>query len=313
LKDEKMSQDACVPSEGSRGILFIASGAKFREEAMVSARSIKAVWPDVALAIITDQPVDAGIFDIVQIAAMEGNNIDKVRHIARTPFERTILLDTDTYCLRAFPELFVLLNNFSLAAALDNCRFSERWDPSAGTHVFIQADDVPECFTEFNTGVIAFRNDPDVLQVFDQWLKTCLEGRRAATPHRQDQPSFRKVVYNSGLRITVLPSEYCFRLHTPDYARTAVKILHGRWNYSDLEPSPEAVLVRLGRLINKTSGPRILVHAFGVISGHGPYCIPLDERYAQRELVFKEPALTVRLGRRLVRLLTRSLPPKGRT
>jgi hypothetical protein len=279
-----------VPSSPSRGILYVASGAKFRDEALVSARSIKSAWPDVSLAIITDQPVDTGIFDIVRIVPMPGDNIEKVRHIAQSPFDRTILLDTDTYCLGAFPELFDLLDRFQLAAALDIGRFSERWDASAGAHVFIQAHGVPECFTELNAGVIAFRNEPDVLQMFDQWLKACLDARRAAIPHRQDQPSFREVIYESDLRIATLPSEYCFRIHTPDYARGVVKILHGRWNYSDLGTEPEAVLARLGRLINKTLGPRVLVHAFGIISGHGPYCIPLREQHGEeREMVYKEP------------------------
>jgi hypothetical protein len=300
-----------VPSPPSRGILYIASGPNFRDEAIISARSIKAVWPDMQLAIITDQPVETGVFDVVQIAAMQGDNIDKVRNISLSPFERTILLDSDTYCLQPFPELFDLLDHFQLAAAFDIGRFTERWESSIGWHVFIQTDGVPECFIELNTGVIAFRREPEVLQVFDQWLKACLDARRAAIPYRQDQPAFRQDIYNSGLRIATLPSEYCFRLHTPDLARTAVKILHGRWTYSDLGPEREAVLARLGRLINRIMDTRILVHAFGIISGHGPYCIPLDEQCEQRELVYKEPAPPPRFGR-LGKLLMRWLVPEQR-
>ena len=92
--------------------------------------------------------------------SMQGNNIDKVRHIALSPFQRTILLDTDTYCLHPFPEIFDLLDHFQIAAPMDNGRFSERWDPSAKTHVFIHPDGVPECFPEFNTGVIGFCREP---------------------------------------------------------------------------------------------------------------------------------------------------------
>jgi hypothetical protein len=300
-----------VPSAPSRGILYIASGSNFRDEAIISARSIKAVWPDVQLAIITDQPFDAGVFDVVQIAAMQGGNIDKVRNISLSPFERTILLDSDTYCLQPFPELFDLLDHFQLAAAFDIGRFSERWEPSIGRRVFIQSDGVPECFIEFNTGVIVFRREPEVLQVFDQWLQACIDARRAAIPFAQDQPAFRKVIYDSGLRIATLPSEYCFRLHTPDLARTAVKILHGRWAYSDLGPDQEAVLARLGRLVNRILDTRVLVHAFGIISGHGPYCIPLNEQHEQLELVYKEPAPPARFGR-LGELLMRFLVPEQR-
>lgn len=267
----------------------MASGAKFQAEAKVSAHSIKAVWPDVPLAIITDQPVEPGLFDVVQIVPMQGNNIDKVKNISGSPFERTILLDTDTYCLLPFPELFDLLDHFQLAAAFDIGRFSERWDPLVGKHVFIEREGVPECFIELNTGVIAFRREPDVMEVFDQWLKACLEARRETDAHTQDQPSFRKVIYSSRLRIATLPSEYCFRLHSPDSARTAVKILHGRWSYDDLGPDPKGVFAKLGRLINKSSGSRTLVHALGIICGHGPDCIPLrDEREQVRLIITKE-------------------------
>jgi hypothetical protein len=275
--------------DSSRGILYVASGEKFQNEAIISARSIKAVWPNVPLAIITDHPFDVDIFDVVQIGSMQGNNIDKVRHIALSPFQRTILLDTDTYCLHPFPEIFDLLDHFQIAAPMDNGRFSERWDPSAKTHVFIHPDGVPECFPEFNTGVVAFRREPAVLQMFDCWLKSCLDAREGPVQHRQDQPSFRMVIYNSDIRIATLPSEYCFRLHAPDYTRNAVKILHGRWTYSDLGSAPETVLAKLGQRINKTLGPRVLVHAFGIISGHGPYCIPLDDQHEERELVYKVP------------------------
>jgi hypothetical protein len=272
----------------SRGILYVASGSTFRAEAVLSACSIRAAWPDLPIAIITDHPVDTDVFDIVQIAPMDGNNIDKVRYVAQSPFDRTILLDTDTYCLQPFPELFDLLDHFQLAAAYDTGRLSERWDLSAGRYVSIRSENVPECFPEFNTGVIAFRREPDVLQAFHRWLNACLDARQSATPHRKDQPSFREVIYNSDIRIATLPSEYCFRLCSPDYARDAIKIIHGRWTYSNLGQTPEAVFARLGRTFNKTIGPRVLVHAFGIISGHGPKCIPLDELHEERELVFKE-------------------------
>ena len=132
--------------DSSRGILYVASGEKFQNEAIISARSIKAVWPNVPLAIITDHPIDVDIFDVVQIGSMQGNNIDKVRHISLSPFQRTILLDTDTYCLHPFPEIFDLLDHFQIAAPMDNGRFSERWDPSAKTHVFIHPDGLPDVF-----------------------------------------------------------------------------------------------------------------------------------------------------------------------
>jgi hypothetical protein len=270
-----------MTAKANRGVLYVTSGLTYLNEAIVSARSIKSVWPDVAIAIIADRPVEAEVFDIVQIETMEGSNIDRVRYIGQSPFERTVQLDSDTYCLEAFPELFDLLDRFDLAAAHDTGRYSQRLDPLTGEYVFIRAEGIPDCFPEFNSGVVAFRRTPQVLKAFEHWLNDCRE-----STHPQDQPSFRKVIYNSDLRVATLPSEYCFRLVSPDYARTAVKIIHGRWTYSDLGQSREAVFARLGSVFNRTIGPRVLVHAFGIISGHGPNCIPLDDRYAQRTLAF---------------------------
>ena len=110
----------------SRRILYIATGEAFRREAMTSARSIKAVWPDMPTALFCDGPVDADCFDLIEIIEAEGDNIDKVRHIARSPFERTIFLDTDTFCLQAFPEMLDLLDCHDLVITHESGRFSTR-------------------------------------------------------------------------------------------------------------------------------------------------------------------------------------------
>jgi hypothetical protein len=283
-----------MPTDLSRGILYVATGAAFQAEAIVSARSVKAVWPDVPIAVITDGPIDAACFDIVQIVAVEGNNIDRVRYIAQSPFERTITLDSDTYCLQAFPEVFDLLDRYQLAAAHESGRFATRWDPATGTEVFIRAKDVPECFPELNTGVVAFRRHPDVLAVFDRWLAACRNVRQAPVPHTQDQPSFRQVVYDSDLRVAVLPPEYNFRLVCPGYARNAIKIIHGRWKYGGLGGTSAEVYAALGRAFNANVGPRVFVHAFGMICGHGPSVIPLDDPGRGRELgVLPHPGAAV--------------------
>ena len=145
----------------SRGILYIATGEAFRREAMTSARSIKAVWPDMPTALFCDGPVDADCFDLIEIIEAEGDNIDKVRHIARSPFERTIFLDTDTFCLQAFPEMLDLLDCHDLVITHESGKFSTR---RIGTdaETYIKVGDVPDSFPEFNSGVIAFRRDPKV-------------------------------------------------------------------------------------------------------------------------------------------------------
>jgi uncharacterized coiled-coil protein SlyX len=259
----------------ARGIFYVATGPICRAEAAVSARSVKQVWPDIPIAIMTDGPAESALFDLVDIIPAEPDNIAKVRHVTRSPFESTLLLDTDTYCLAPLPELFDLLDHFDLAAAHEAGRFSTRWE--AGTEVFIQAPDIPKSFPELNSGVVAFRRQPNVLKVFERWLALAEEARAAPVPHTQDQPAFRRAVYESDLRIAVLPPEYNFRLIISGFARGPIKLIHGRWRYGPIGKTPKESFAVLERTFNENVGPRVFVHAFGMICGHGPFAIAFDD------------------------------------
>jgi hypothetical protein len=282
----------------SHGILYVATGQAFRSEAITSARSVRSVWPDIPIAIFCDAAVDENCFDLVEIIQAEGGNIDKVRHIARSPFERTIFLDTDTFCLQAFPEMFDLLDGHDLAISHESGRFSTQLD-GAGREAFVKLGNVPDSFPEFNSGVMAFRRDRKVADLFKRWLDACYEGRRAPVPVLQDQPALRQVIYGSDLRIATLTGEYNFRLVCPGYASTAIKIIHGRWTYSNLANTADEVFATLGRTFNANLGPRVFVHAYGIICGHGPDIIRLGQTTIRRRATW--------LLRRLLRMVTSRL------
>jgi hypothetical protein len=257
------------------GILYVATGTACRAEAAVSARSVKAVWPEIPIAIKTDGPVDRGCFDQIDLVSDAPDNLAKVRHLAETPFERTLFLDSDTYCVHPMPELFGILDRFDLAAAHEAGRFATRWD--GNTEVFIRASDLPECFPEYNSGVIAFRREPRIFEMFARWMALCEEARKSPVPHTQDQPSLRRAIYESGLQVAVLPPEYNFRLICSGFARGPIKLIHGRWNYGPIGETPEQIFAALARTFNENGGPRTFVHAFGMICGHGPSAIPFDD------------------------------------
>ena len=260
---------------GDCGILYVATGAACRAEAVVSARSVKAAWPGIPIAIKTDGPVDPDCFDQIDLIADEPGNLAKVRHLENTPFERTLFLDSDTYCLAAMPELFGVLDRFDLAAAHEAGRFATRWE--SGAEVFIRAPDLPESFIEYNTGVMAFRRNGDIFKMFARWLDLCEEARQAQIPYTQDQPGFRRAIYESGLQVAVLPPEYNFRLVSSGFARGPIKLIHGRWVYGPIGETPEQVFATLARTFNENTGPRVFVHTFGMICGHGPSAIPFDD------------------------------------
>jgi MoaA/NifB/PqqE/SkfB family radical SAM enzyme len=257
------------------GILYVATGATCRAEAAVSARSVKAVWPQIPIAIKTDGPVDRSCFDQIDLVSDAADNLAKIRHLAETPFERTLLLDTDTYCLQPMPELFGILDRFDLAAAHEAGRYATRWE--GNTEVFIRDPELPECFPEYNSGVMAFRRGPQIFAMFARWLALAEEARKSPVPHTQDQPSLRRAIYESGLRVAVLPPEYNFRLVCSGFARGPIKLIHGRWKYGPIGETPEQIFATLARTFNENVGPRTFVHAFGMICGHGPSAIPYDD------------------------------------
>jgi hypothetical protein len=78
-------------------ILYVVKGQKFVDEATLSAQRAKTVMPDCPITIVTDRDVDAECFDQTIIDADAFTKSDKPRLMQKTPYDRTIFVDTDTY------------------------------------------------------------------------------------------------------------------------------------------------------------------------------------------------------------------------
>ena len=136
------------------GILYVATGDKFVSEAAESARSLKSHM-DVPVALITDQPEAPGVFNqLISIENPQYGFGDKVMNIHRSPFEKTVFVDNDTYFADEISEVFDLLDQYQLAAAHSPWRIAH------------PLPDTPDAFTEYNTGVIAFRDCPETDLLF---------------------------------------------------------------------------------------------------------------------------------------------------
>jgi hypothetical protein len=163
--------------------------------------------------------------------------LDKVRNMARTPFGQTIFLDTDTYVTDNIDELFDLLSRFDVAAA-----------HAPG---YTKCDDrgQSEAFYDFNTGVIPYRNTVAVAEFLANWAQ--LYERWSQSPPFsllgiEDQPPFRRALWESSLSFYVLTPEYNYRSIFPGRLVGKAKIIHGRaTNHEELSAH-----------INATTGPR---------------------------------------------------------
>ena len=188
------------------GILYITYGKKYVEAALRSAWTARAKNPDVPIHLFVDAPSrdalglakDPGPFTSIGIIE-NPHRRSKVDCMSKTPYERTLYLDSDTSVAQNISEIFGVLERFDLAAVHAMHRNSsmgnEHWK-----------EQLPRAFPQFNTGVILYRNSPAVLAMLEQWGKAFAE-----SGHRHDQPTFRELVWQSDIRSIALPPEYNVR------------------------------------------------------------------------------------------------------
>lgn len=227
------------------GFVYVATGSGYLEEARRSAASLRAHHPGFGICLVTDHDVPAAApFDHVVIRRdVQHKPIDKLLAL-HCPFERAVFLDTDTLVCGDLSPLFDVLEQFDLAVLQD---VNRGWD--------YELPGVPACFTEFNTGVIAFRHTEAMADFFRQWGENHAALARTGG-HVNDQPAFRQTLYFSPLRVAPLPSEFHFLGNFPNALLWKVRLIHGR---GDLD--------RMAGLIDEQLGNRVYIPHVGVVPG----------------------------------------------
>lgn len=207
----------------NQGILYMAVGDQFIDEATQSARSVHTQMPDIETAIATTQTGrDLSVFNHI-IELDQGRQktvndrtwlIDSTIDPDLSPFDRTLYLDSDTYVCDDIRELFGLLDDFDLAVA----RKPEK-DP---------VDGLPEPWHLYNCGVIAYRDSAETREFLKRWKQIYLN-LLETQEEPEDQPAFAKALYESNnLQWYTLPREYNVRFPRRGSVSGEVKIVHGR-------------------------------------------------------------------------------------
>ncbi len=220
-----------------RGVVYIATGKKYVDEALVSAASLKRHMPNLPVTLFTNELVDSDLFDnIIKIDNPKFGSEDKVRYINESSYDYTLFLDTDTYICDDISELFDLLNRFDMAIA----------------HVTMKRESnikgIPKSFVVLDTGIILFKKSSKVRDLFSNWLKLYLRDKKRGHMNLpniilikewieslkkrkrrriRDAPSFNEVIYNSEIRFATLTKEYYFRGKC-GFVNWKVKIIHCR-------------------------------------------------------------------------------------
>ncbi len=228
----------------SRGIIYIATGRTFIDEALISLKSVKKQMPDVPVSLFSDveelvSSPPAGVDSVILLENVTRSCRDKIRPLAISPYDRTIFLDTDTFLCRPVYDLFEMLDRFDIALAQAPDRYQ------------YNLPDLPDCFTELNSGVIAFRKTPTVVDLLKRWEETYNRMLGQDDDSYRDQHSLREALYRSKVHFFVLPPEYNFRTICPNFAgkHCSVKIIHGR----------HANMEKVASRLNSSAGTRVFL------------------------------------------------------
>jgi hypothetical protein len=230
------------------GIMYSAFGEKYIAEAAKAARSSLAhnAVPHLIFAggELRDPPAGATVvrFQPVSTAPF----VDRIANMRRSPFERTLYLDTDTYVTEQLLDVLDLLDHYDLAVA------------QSPSYRGLDDPEVPAAFPEFNCGVVAWRSTPAVAAFLRSWEETyrawlvedvLLGPDGEAHPTRTgigDQPAFRRCAWQHAMRVATLPPEYNLRLGMQTTVVDRVRLLHGHTSRYDLH----------AKHYNRKTGPR---------------------------------------------------------
>jgi hypothetical protein len=211
------------------GIMYSCFGERYIAEAARAARS-SLRHNDVphlifAAGEVRDPPPGVTVVGFEPISSAPF--VDRIANMRRSPFERTLCLDTDTFVVDEMVGVFELLDHYDLALA------------QAPAYRGLDDPEVPAAFPEFNCGVVAWRSSESVAAFLRSWEETYrawlvedvlpgLDG--GAHPTRTeigDQPAFRRCAWQHGMRVATLPPEYNLRLGMQTTVVDRVRLLHG--------------------------------------------------------------------------------------
>jgi hypothetical protein len=224
----------------SGAVYIITQDQRYLDLALTSAASL----------IFSQFPIESPLFEKVHLVEPTRDGFyDKSRLIRNSPYERTLLIDADTYVLEAVPELFSLLDQFDCAATHEEYLNTD-W------HNRYPRPDIPESFPELNTGILMLKRSERVDRMLEEWgrlYKEYLEQKPDQAIN--DQPFFRVAAYYSQARIATLTREYNCKFRGQGYLNGKVKILHGNVGLK-LEPW---FAERAAAALNASTKPRVYI------------------------------------------------------
>lgn len=181
--------------DADRGIVFGATGDFYIRLARRAARNVRQVMPDIPIDLFADRPVDDPVFSAVHRLGTV-NPRPKMEALEKSRFARTLYLDCDVVMLHPVGDVFDLLDACDIAAA--HHQFGSA--PVAMQNV---RRAIPAAYRQINSGVMAVRRSEGTTALLRRWREDFV-----SLGQTSDQPLLRELLFESPLRLIVLPPEY---------------------------------------------------------------------------------------------------------
>jgi hypothetical protein len=251
----------------SREFCYVAWGARHVKLAARSARSARAHTPGVRIVAHVSEPPtteDSDAFDeiIVDDAPPDaiGRKQLKAKALLKSAADATLFLDCDTLVGADLTEIFTLLESCDIAAAIDPTRTIDIYQRYASYRLPAVEASAPF----LNCGVIGLRRSERTRKFLQDWY----DGIKADDVPR-DQWTFRRLVYDSDIRLRVLPPEFNTRVLGPVALSGPVRILH-------MYDLPQYTAFEVLDFLNSWTGKRVFTPHDGRLLEHSH---PSNVRY----------------------------------
>lgn len=225
------SRERSVTDEA--GVLYCAYGAHAMEEAVFSARSLKAC-SDIKAAIFTDLPgaaANSAMFDHVLpfepfhefehyfVKAQRLPSL-KLFPLLASPFAKTVHLDCDTYVKADFGELFKLLRHFDILLTQEALTEMGLADPDTGQkqHMGLKQLTQPAAL---NAGVFGYSNTPEATAFLKFWIAQFIELVMADPDSGNWRGTNDQGCLNKIFKQSVIQKTAAKHVHVPNYIYNA--------------------------------------------------------------------------------------------
>ncbi len=212
----------------NKAIIWIASGKKYINEAIISAKSAMKHNPDITRILCTpssneiDKPFVDDPFSSIMLLPERQHDLwflDCTSYlldvIGKIPADKVLLLDTDTYVCDDLSDYFTILDRFDIVGT-----------HAPGRETAPSIYNVPASFPELHIGGLAFNQNITIRRVFESWFKLFKE--KQDIYKENDQAPLRDTLWFGDVDIYAMPPEFCFRFPFGGLVRGKVKVLHGR-------------------------------------------------------------------------------------